>query len=231
MLEEQLFRPVQSAYGRAKRTYAEFAARSQLRARSFDAHSPGVQSQTVRDLIERAVDAADDADQSIAELQDSMLPVEVGDPELRAGLSQVRETLSAVPAGRASWCAPSVADGAAARREVVGCAAMRRTWLLITALAVALALSTAAAQASGGRLVAHGSVQQVYATGLTPRAALSLLNRRGRVVATQRADSLGGIVFRLVTPGRGLPSPGRPHALGRGHRDDRPLGAAEHQGL
>ncbi|MGH2892833.1 MAG: hypothetical protein ACRDPM_06125 [Solirubrobacteraceae bacterium] len=98
VLEEQLFRPVQAAYGRAKRTYAEFASRSQLHARTFDAHSPGAQSQSVRDLIERAGDAAYDADQSIADLQDSMLPVEVGDPELRAGLSQVRETLSAVPA-------------------------------------------------------------------------------------------------------------------------------------
>ena len=48
----------------------------------------------MRELIERAGDAAYDADQAIAELQDSMLPVEVGDPELRAGLSQVRETLS-----------------------------------------------------------------------------------------------------------------------------------------
>ena len=98
VLEEELFRPVQSAYGRGKRTYAEFASRTQLRARSFDAHSPGAQSQSVRELIERAGDAAYDADQAIADLQDSMLPVEVGDPELRAGLSQVRETLSAVPA-------------------------------------------------------------------------------------------------------------------------------------
>ncbi|MGA9860222.1 MAG: hypothetical protein WBQ18_20310, partial [Solirubrobacteraceae bacterium] len=99
-LEAQLFRPVQSAYGRAKRTYAEFAARSQLRARNFDAHSPGSQAQSVRELVERAGDAAYDADQSIADLQDSMLPVEVGDTELRAGLSQVRETLATVP-GRA----------------------------------------------------------------------------------------------------------------------------------
>jgi hypothetical protein len=97
-LEEQLFRPVQSAYGRAQRTYSEFASRAQMRARTFSPHSPGAQSQSVRDLIERAADAAYDADQAIAELQDSMLPVEVGDPELRAGLSQVRETLSAVPA-------------------------------------------------------------------------------------------------------------------------------------
>ena len=97
VLEEQLFRPVQSAYGRAQRTHAEFAARSGLRQRSFSAHSPGPQSQSVQALIERAADAAYDADQSIAELQDSMLPVEVGDPELRAGLSAVRETLSPVP--------------------------------------------------------------------------------------------------------------------------------------
>lgn len=96
VLEEQLFRPVQSAYGRARRTYSQFATRSNLRPRTFETHSPGLQSQTVQALIERAVDAAHDADQSIAELQDSMLPVEVGDPELRAGLSQVRETLSTI---------------------------------------------------------------------------------------------------------------------------------------
>jgi hypothetical protein len=96
VLEEQLFRPVQSAYGRALRTHTEFATRSNLRTRSFQPHSPGAQSQTVQALILRAVDAVHDADQSIAELQDSMLPVEVGDPELRAGLSAVRETLSSV---------------------------------------------------------------------------------------------------------------------------------------
>jgi hypothetical protein len=96
LLEEQLFRPVQSAYGRARRTYSDFAARSRLRARTFEPHSPGPANQTVATLVNRAVDAVHDADQSIAELQDSMLPVEVGDPELRAGLSSVRETLSTV---------------------------------------------------------------------------------------------------------------------------------------
>jgi hypothetical protein len=95
-LEERLFRPVQAAYGRARRTYSEFAARSGLRARTFEPHSPGIAGQSVQSLIERAVDAVHDADQSIAELQDSMLPVEVGDTELRAGLSSVRETLSSV---------------------------------------------------------------------------------------------------------------------------------------
>ena len=33
----------------------------------------------------------------IAEMQDSMLPVEVGDRELRDGLSQTRELISTVP--------------------------------------------------------------------------------------------------------------------------------------
>ncbi|HLI58975.1 MAG TPA: hypothetical protein VKV21_04845 [Solirubrobacteraceae bacterium] len=96
VLEERLFRPVQSAYGRARRTHSEFAARTGLRGRSFHPHSAGPAGQTVRSLIERAVEAVADADQSIADLQDSMLPVEVGDPELRAGLSAVRETLSSV---------------------------------------------------------------------------------------------------------------------------------------
>jgi len=96
VLEEKLFRPVQSAYGRARRTHSEFAARTGLRSRSFEPHSAGPAGQSVQSLIERAVDAVADADQSIADLQDSMLPVEVGDPELRAGLSAVRETLSSV---------------------------------------------------------------------------------------------------------------------------------------
>ena len=97
VLEEELFRPVQLAYGRAKRTHSDFAARSGLIGRSFDAHTPGPQSQSVQALIERAVSAAGEADQSIAELQDSMLPIEVGDPELRAGLAQVREALDPIP--------------------------------------------------------------------------------------------------------------------------------------
>ena len=96
VLEANLFRPVQSAYGRARRTYTEFAARSGLRTRTFQPHSPGVASQTVRMLIERAVENVMAADQSIADLQDSLLPIEVGDTELRAGLSTTRETLSNV---------------------------------------------------------------------------------------------------------------------------------------
>ena len=40
-------------------------------------------------------------------------------------------------------------------------------------------------------------------TGLGPYARMSLLNPRGRKIATERADSLGGLLFRNVTPGSG----------------------------
>jgi hypothetical protein len=98
-LEERLFRPAQLAYGRAKRTHREFAARSGLSGRSFDTPTSGPQSQSAQTLIDRAAFAAAQADQTIFGLQDSMLPVEVGDPELRAGLSSAREALAAIPLG------------------------------------------------------------------------------------------------------------------------------------
>jgi hypothetical protein len=97
VLEEQLFRPVQQAYGRIQRTHNDFAARSGLAGRTFTPREPGSPSQSVQTLIDRAVHASGEADQTIAELQDSMLPIEVGDTELRAGLSQAREALAAVP--------------------------------------------------------------------------------------------------------------------------------------
>jgi uncharacterized protein len=50
---------------------------------------------------------------------------------------------------------------------------------------------------------AHGSVEQVYVTGLHPRARMTLVNRKGREVATKRADGLGGLLFRHVKPGTG----------------------------
>jgi hypothetical protein len=92
-LEEQLFRPVQRAYGRAQRTYTEFANRYDLAARKFEPASPGSPSQDARHLIDAAVEAVASADATLSTLQDSMLPVEFGDPDLRAGLQAVRELL------------------------------------------------------------------------------------------------------------------------------------------
>jgi hypothetical protein len=97
-LEEELFRPVQSAYGRLRRTHAEFAERSGLPGRTFEPSSGGMHSADPRVYVDRAVDAIDRADQGLAELQDSMMPVEVGDRELREGLSEVRGTIAELPA-------------------------------------------------------------------------------------------------------------------------------------
>ena len=98
-LEEQLFRPLQVAYGRAKRTHAGFADRHGLRGREF---APGTarSSHGLQEQVEDAIDAISGADDLLSELQDSMLPVEVGDAEVRAGLAEVRELLTPLP-GRA----------------------------------------------------------------------------------------------------------------------------------
>src|SRR4051794_29586747 len=52
-------------------------------------------------------------------------------------------------------------------------------------------------------LQAHGSVEQVYATGLAPGAQLTLYDSGGQEVATQNTGELGGVVFREVAPGGG----------------------------
>ena len=96
-LEGELFRPVQLAYGRAQRTYGEFAARHDLPAHPFEPASGGAPSHGVKGFLESAVDALARADGTLVTLQDSMLPVEVGDAELRGGLEQVRTLLGEVP--------------------------------------------------------------------------------------------------------------------------------------
>ena len=93
-LEEQLFRPVQRAYGRAKRTHAEFAARHGLPGREFEMPSPGVPSTGVKGFIENAVGAVTHAETELVALQDSLMPIEFGDPELRAGLNEIRELIA-----------------------------------------------------------------------------------------------------------------------------------------
>lgn len=95
-LEEELFQPVQAAYGRAKRTHSGFAERQDLPVRTFAPAAPGLPSTGVRGFVDAAVDSADEAESILAELQDSMMPVEVGDAELRAGLAEVRELLGDV---------------------------------------------------------------------------------------------------------------------------------------
>jgi hypothetical protein len=96
-LEEELFGPVQRAYGRAKRTHADFAAGHDLPGATFEAQSPGLPSTGAKGFIENAVAAAGTADSALAALQDSPELLEVGDVELRARITEVRDLLRDVP--------------------------------------------------------------------------------------------------------------------------------------
>jgi hypothetical protein len=95
-LEEVLFGPVQAAYGRAKRTHTEFADRHDLPRRTFASPPSGAPSRGVKGFLDQAVDAVGRADSALASLQDSMMPVDVGDAELRAGMGEVRRHLARV---------------------------------------------------------------------------------------------------------------------------------------
>ena len=93
----ELFRPVQVAYGRAKRTHAAFAGRHGLPERTFEAQSAGLPSTGAKGFIENAAGAARNAGNILATLQDSPLPLEVGDVELRAGMAEVRALIDDLP--------------------------------------------------------------------------------------------------------------------------------------
>jgi hypothetical protein len=97
-LEEQLFRPVQAAYGRARRAHAEFSARHDVAPRSFAAQARGLPSSGVKAFVESAMDAVRDADEVLGTLQDSMLPAEVGDREVQTGIVEVRRMIGDLPA-------------------------------------------------------------------------------------------------------------------------------------
>jgi hypothetical protein len=96
-LEAELFRPVQLTYGRLQRAYKDFVGRVGGPSREFAPASAGGTSHGAKAFIERAVSSAATAGQVIADLQDSMLPIEVGDPALRAELADVRSRLDVVP--------------------------------------------------------------------------------------------------------------------------------------
>jgi hypothetical protein len=92
-VEQELFRPAQTAYGRARRAHAAFAERHELPGRAFEPAVAGAPSKGARGFLDSAVDAVASADRQLSTLQDSMLPVEVGDVQLRADLEQIRVAL------------------------------------------------------------------------------------------------------------------------------------------
>ncbi len=93
--------------------------------------------------------------------------------------------------GRVGGGGRFVTAGALRRRALIG---------VVPALAVLAVWLVTAATASA--FTVQGSVEQVDVTGLAPGAQMSLLGRKGETVSTQTADSLGGLLFRKVAPGR-----------------------------
>ena len=103
----------------------------------------------------------------------------------------------------------------AVRERWVERARVAATLVAFTLAAIAtVGVSPAAARAAG--FSAHGSVEQVYATRLPAQARVTLFSAAGRRVQSRRADSLGGVLFRDVRPGRG-------YRLAEGNRRSAPL--------
>ncbi len=88
---------------------------------------------------------------------------------------------------------------ASGRRHGAAPALRRRVRLAAVAVLVASA-AWLVASATASAFSAQGSVEQVYVTGLEPGAQVSLLRSGVETVATQNADSEGGLLFRNVTP-------------------------------
>jgi|SRR5215213_347912 len=97
-VEDRLFRPVQKGYGLARRAHDQFADRHGLPRGRFGAPPAALASTGAHTLIDQAAVEVGQADNAITTLQDSMLPVEVGDPELRAALAELRSTIGTFPA-------------------------------------------------------------------------------------------------------------------------------------
>jgi len=97
-LEEQLYGPTQKAYAALRRTHAAYAARYALEPRSFEPPDPSGGRADAREVIDRAVEALEQADAILVEIQDSGLGVEAGDRESRAAVSDVRRQIDPLPA-------------------------------------------------------------------------------------------------------------------------------------
>jgi hypothetical protein len=96
-LENELFGPIQHAYGRLRRTHTEFAARHGLPPREFPPAPDVGPSRNLHELIADTTAEIAEADDELGALQDTMLPVEVGDRELRDGIAETRSRIASVP--------------------------------------------------------------------------------------------------------------------------------------
>src|SRR5471030_2103656 len=68
-LEDELFRPLQAAYGQAQRIHAEFAGRYGLPTHAFEAAHPQVREHDAKGIMNGAASAVERADAALAALQ------------------------------------------------------------------------------------------------------------------------------------------------------------------
>ena len=106
-------------------------------------------------------------------------------------------------------------------RLALGCVALG---CAVPALFFTTGAHAATASQGGATFSAHGSVEQVYVTGLPAGARTTLLNRKRRAVAKKAADDLGGLLFRNVKPGTGY----RVRLGGKGGAKFGPLASLSH---
>jgi predicted acyl esterase len=95
-------------------------------------------------------------------------------------------------------------------------AVLMATAALMFALLVPANASARTTQRAKPSFSAHGSAEQVYVSGLAPRASVSLITAAGHTVSTQPADGLGGLLFRNVRPGTGYRVRLNPHGAESG---------------
>src|SRR5690348_1056595 len=74
-LETALFRPVQRAFGTARRALNDLGARDGRGVHDFAGAVPAAPSSGVKGFVEQATEATSRADLTLIELQDSLLPV------------------------------------------------------------------------------------------------------------------------------------------------------------
>ncbi len=112
-LEEQLFRPVQAAYGRAKRTHAEFAERHELQGREFPSPVPGAPSKGAKGFLDAAMQAIGAADLKLGDAAglDAARRGRRPRAACRDSSRCARRSPTCAPA-RTSCCAPSDAEPA-----------------------------------------------------------------------------------------------------------------------
>ncbi|MHB8490972.1 MAG: hypothetical protein ACYDA6_01995 [Solirubrobacteraceae bacterium] len=95
-LEAALFRPLQRAYGRAQRACAEYAQRNAVAVGEHVQPPQPAPSIGAKGLVDGAVETLGEIEGELVMLQDSLMLIELGDPEFRAALAEVRQVLADV---------------------------------------------------------------------------------------------------------------------------------------